>query len=201
MRRGTLATVCKQRSRATVWMMTGAHAPRKRSAKMKVVFLDIDGVLNCKATRNTRKLPYVVDAKLLKRFHRLLERTRAKVVLSSTWRYDPAGLFSAKHWGIPFIGVTPDMPNKPRRNEILAWLKTHPGVSRYVVIDDEDAPMYRRERMPEIGHAAMVARRRCKSVGIDRSRRLILRARIGRAAVSFAFRDPACRLRPPRNGD
>jgi hypothetical protein len=104
---------------------------------MKVIFLDIDGVLNCKATRNPRKFPYVVDAKLLKRFHRLVERTGAKVVLSSTWRYDPAGLFSAKHWGIPFIGVTPDMPNKPRCDEILAWLKKHPGVTRYVVIDDE----------------------------------------------------------------
>jgi hypothetical protein len=105
---------------------------------MKVIFLDIDGVLNCKATHNPRKFPYVVDAKLLRRFHRLLKRTDAKVVLSSTWRYDPAGIFSARHWGIPFIGVTPDMPNKPRRDEILAWLKKHPGVTRYVVIDDED---------------------------------------------------------------
>jgi hypothetical protein len=71
---------------------------------MKVVFLDIGGVLNCKATRNPRKLPYVVDAKLLKRFHRLLERTGAKVVLSSTWRYDPAGIFGDKlesHFSAP----------------------------------------------------------------------------------------------------
>ena len=45
---------------------------------------------------------------------------------------------SAKHWGIPFIGLTPDMPKKPRRNEILAWLKDHPNVRGYAVIDDED---------------------------------------------------------------
>jgi hypothetical protein len=105
---------------------------------MKVIFLDIDGVLNCSKTRNPRNLPYVMDPKLLKRFKRLLERTGAKVVLSSTWRYDPAGLFSAKRQGIPFIGVTPDMPRKPRRQEILAWLKGHPKVARYVVIDDDD---------------------------------------------------------------
>jgi hypothetical protein len=105
---------------------------------MKIIFLDIDGVLNCKKTANPRKLPYVVDRRLLARFKRLLDRTGAKVVLSSTWRYDPAGLFSAKHWGIPFVGATPDMPKRPRRDEICAWLKKHPKVTRFVVIDDED---------------------------------------------------------------
>jgi hypothetical protein len=105
---------------------------------MKVIFLDIDGVLNCKKTTNPRKLPYVVDRKLLGKFTRLVERTDAKVVLSSTWRYDPAGLFSAKHWGIPFMDITPDMPNRARRDEILAWLKKHPNVTRFVVLDDDD---------------------------------------------------------------
>jgi HAD domain in Swiss Army Knife RNA repair proteins len=40
--------------------------------------------------------------------------------------------------GHPFIDVTPDMPKRPRRDEVLAWLKTHPKVKRFVVIDDED---------------------------------------------------------------
>jgi len=105
---------------------------------MRVIILDLDGVLNCSKTHNPRKLPYVIDPTLLRRFERLLERTRAKVVLSSTWRYDPASLFSAKRQGIRFIGTTPDMPRKPRRNEILGWLKGHPKVARYVVIDDDD---------------------------------------------------------------
>jgi HAD domain in Swiss Army Knife RNA repair proteins len=87
---------------------------------MKVIFLGIDGVLNCKKTANPRKLPYVVDRRLLARLTGLLGRSGAKVVLTSTWRYDPAGLFSAKRWGIPFIGVTPDMPKRPRRDEIRA---------------------------------------------------------------------------------
>jgi ABC transporter substrate binding protein len=46
--------------------------------------------LNCKKTPNPRSLPYMVDRRLLARFKRLLKRTRAKVVLTSTWRYDPA---------------------------------------------------------------------------------------------------------------
>ena len=40
---------------------------------MKVIFLDIDGVLNCKKTPNPRKLPYIVDPELLERFESLLE--------------------------------------------------------------------------------------------------------------------------------
>ena len=105
---------------------------------MKVIFLDIDGVLNCEKTPNPRKFPYIVDAELLGRLRQLLERTGASVVLSSTWRYDPAGIFSATHYGIPFIDVTPDLPKEPRCKEILRWLRQNPEVSRYVVIDDED---------------------------------------------------------------
>ena len=105
---------------------------------MKVIFLDIDGVLNSDQTSNPRKLPYLVDPKLLTRFKRVLKRTGAKFVLASTWRYDPAGIFSAKYHGIPFVDVTPDMPRRPRRDEILTWLKKHPKVNRFVVIDDDD---------------------------------------------------------------
>src|SRR3954454_21152891 len=105
---------------------------------MKVIFLDIDGVLNCDKTPNPRDFPYIVDKRLLARFKKLLERTGAKVVLSSSWRCDPVGLFAAKYWGVPFLDVCPDMPKSPRRAEVLAWLARHPKVTRYAVIDDED---------------------------------------------------------------
>jgi hypothetical protein len=105
---------------------------------MKVIFLDIDGVLNCHKTPNPRKFPYIIDDELLSRFKELLSRTGASVVLSSTWRYDPAGIFSAKHYRVPFIDITPDMPHEPRCAEILAWLQNHPEVTRFAVIDDED---------------------------------------------------------------
>jgi hypothetical protein len=105
---------------------------------MKVIFLDIDGVLNCSRTPNPRKLPYVVDRKLLARLTKLLKRTGAKVVLSSTWRIDPVGCFAARHWGVPFIDVCPDLPRSARCKEIVKWLAAHPRVTRYAVIDDED---------------------------------------------------------------
>ena len=62
---------------------------------MKIIFLDIDGVLNCTRTPNPRKFPYIVDQGLLKRFLTLRERTGAEVVLASTWRYEPIGLLAA----------------------------------------------------------------------------------------------------------
>ena len=105
---------------------------------MKVIFLDIDGVLNCDKTPNPRKFPYIVDKKLLARFQKLLERTDAKAVLSSSWRCDPVGLLAAKHYGVPVFDVCPDRPRSQRCKEMTAWLSDHPNVTRYAVLDDED---------------------------------------------------------------
>jgi hypothetical protein len=105
---------------------------------MKIIFLDIDGVLNCDHTPNPRNFPYVVDKKLLARLNRLLKRTKAKVVLSSSWRCDPVGLLAAKHWRVPFMDVCPDKPKSPRGKEMLKWLADHPQVTRFAIIDDED---------------------------------------------------------------
>jgi HAD domain in Swiss Army Knife RNA repair proteins len=62
---------------------------------MKVIFLDIDGVLNCKEIPNPSKFLYIVDEKLLRRLERLLKQSGAKVVLSSSWRVDPVGVLAA----------------------------------------------------------------------------------------------------------
>jgi hypothetical protein len=78
---------------------------------MKVIFLDIDGVLNCDKTPNPRKFPYLVDKKLLTRFKRLLDRTKAKVVLSSSWRCDPVGLLAVKHYECPSSMCVPTCRN------------------------------------------------------------------------------------------
>ena len=128
---------------------------------MKVIFLDIDGVLNTSHTVNPRKLPYVVEKKLVKRLKGILAKSRAKVVLSSTWRYDPAGLFSATYHGIPYFDCIPDMPRRARRDEILAWLKKHPRVSRFAVLDDDDdeldgMPLFQPD--PGIGLTSNIAR-------------------------------------------
>lgn len=83
---------------------------------MKVIFLDIDGVLNCDRTPNPRKFPYVVDERLLRRFKALLKKTQARA------------------FGIPFFGGCPDRP-RARAKEDLLLLKRHPQVTCYAVID------------------------------------------------------------------
>jgi HAD domain in Swiss Army Knife RNA repair proteins len=105
---------------------------------MNVIFLDIDGVLNADSTANPRNFPYVVDDRLLVRFRELVRRTGAFVVLSSTWRVDPVGRLAAKFYEVPFNDVCPDMPGAPRCEEMLSWLRHHPEVIRYVVLDDSD---------------------------------------------------------------
>ena len=105
---------------------------------MKVIFLDIDGVLNSTQTKNPRKFLYIVEPELVERLKRLVAATGAQVVLSTTWRYDPVGLLAAKHHGIPFADTTPDFPEKARHDEIRQWIHDHPGVERFIVIDDED---------------------------------------------------------------
>ena len=87
---------------------------------MKIIFLDIDGVLNCEDTPNPRKFPYVVDSRLLELFRELVSATGAIVVLSSTWRVDPVGLFAAKFYDVPFEDICPDMPGAVRRVTSLA---------------------------------------------------------------------------------
>lgn len=109
-----------------------------KSNVMKVIFLDIDGVLNCSETPNPRGYPYVVDPTLLERLNGVLCRTEAKVVLSLTWRVDPVGILAAKHFGVPFFDVTPDQPDAPRCGEITSWLNAHPEVVRYAVVDDSN---------------------------------------------------------------
>jgi hypothetical protein len=105
---------------------------------MKAIFLDIDGVLNSEETHNPRNFPYFIDGRLLDRFKELVRVTEAKVILSSRWRIDPIGLLAAKYYSLPFDDVCPDMPSAPRCDEVITWLRQHPEVTRYVVLDDED---------------------------------------------------------------
>jgi hypothetical protein len=114
---------------------------------MKIIFLDIDGVLNCDHTPNPRKFPYVVDPGLLDNLNVLIARTGARVVLSSTWRTDPVGVLAARHFGVPFVDMTPDDPGASRCAEMKRWLSDHPDVERYIVIDDksdclDDEPLF-----------------------------------------------------------
>lgn len=91
---------------------------------MKIVFLDIDGVLNHAATRHavspteTEPLPIPIAPECMTRLNRLVAETGAKVVISSSWRkfarWQDLGPALVRHGLVAdVIGETPDLVNDP----------------------------------------------------------------------------------------
>eukprot|EP00906_Rhabdomonas_costata_P034651 RCo048736 len=102
---------------------------------MKVVFLDIDGVLH-PVTGGECFLPCCMD-----RLRRIVETTGAQIVLSSSWRGIPTNVdhvnANLQEHGIPkVIGKT--SKGSRRAHQIACWLEHHPEVTHYVILDDAD---------------------------------------------------------------
>ena len=116
---------------------------------MKVIFTDVDGVLNedSTPTRTKSRVIFIDEEKLL-RLKRIVDETGAKIVLSSTWRYDREDpRYNAdflelqeafQKVGLEFYSYTPvDAIGIRRGMEIKAWLGLHPEVDNYIILDDE----------------------------------------------------------------
>ncbi len=129
---------------------------------MKVIFLDIDGVLNSNFWNDTHQREIsdgtLIDEEKVKILATLVNRTGAKIILHSGWRF----WFDAKlkplraeaerlvelltKEGLSLDGLTPDLTTEEIRRtkkfslikaeEILAWLKLHDDVDGWVVLDD-----------------------------------------------------------------
>ena len=101
---------------------------------MRVVFLDIDGVLNHATTRHdvapstTEPLPIPIAPECMQRLNRLIAETGAKVVISSSWRkfarWQDLGPALVRHGLVgDVIGETPDLPNDA--TWLANWEKRH----------------------------------------------------------------------------
>jgi hypothetical protein len=106
---------------------------------MKVIFLDVDGVLNsaesdAKAALTGADL-MAPDPKLVVRLLGVLQDVPDLVlVLTSTWRLDPTIT-----WPFPVVDVTPRGDAfGTRAEEIRGWLGEHLDVRDYAILDDED---------------------------------------------------------------
>lgn len=124
---------------------------------MKIVFLDIDGVLNShklmkKMAHQDYDLDDLIDPEAVSLLNQLTDATGASIVVSSSWRRaylgQPQGLtrlialLKDRH-GIkaPIIGMTPAKDNALRNvrgKEIQAWLDCAPvTVDSFIIIDDD----------------------------------------------------------------
>ena len=109
---------------------------------MKVLFLDIDGVLNRDTTEEKLGPEFGIyasfmgiDAKLRDMLRNWLDaHPNVDVVLSSTWRLDERMAAEVRRQGIDFIDVTRNLKN--RATEIDEWLSRHPQVTHYAILDD-----------------------------------------------------------------
>jgi hypothetical protein len=98
----------------------------------KIIFIDIDGVLNREDTIYIAE----IDPDLVAILKKIVSKTKAKIVLSSTWRLSEISRNKVKEY-IKFIDVTPDFGLKPRGEEIASWLNKHPEVEKYAILDDD----------------------------------------------------------------
>jgi hypothetical protein len=120
---------------------------------MKVIFLDIDGVLNSqKFYEETEDFMWdMFCPRAVKNLNEILEKTGAKIVVSSSWRlgrsidglkvlFTQNGVNESK-----IIGVTPKLHfhqknySVPRGCEIKHWLENNfvRIIDNYVIIDDD----------------------------------------------------------------
>ena len=115
---------------------------------MKIIFLDIDGVLNSQASAMLQAIdeghgsvlmqPHFIHVATLWAVLRVAD---ASIVVSSVWRYGKTvrqlncSIFDFLSPDY-VIGVTPRL-NASRGTEIKAWLKGHPEVDGFVILDDE----------------------------------------------------------------
>lgn len=141
----------------------------------KIIFLDMDGVLNSMPNEEVRRTwkfdkelyarkLYGIDPDLVKYLKLILDRTDAKIVFSTSWRYFKDHHIEGSDWrksladylGVSidiFLGNTPDLfkcggwdsasaDHRVRGSEIKLWIENHPEITqpgnyRFCAIDDE----------------------------------------------------------------
>jgi hypothetical protein len=117
---------------------------------MKVIFLDVDGVLN--TPKLIKKFGFdFIDHILVALVARIVRETDAKIVLSSTWRIEERNkvlvIQSLAQHNLELHDCTPVIQRSGawtesgwvrRHEEIQAWLNKNPNAQKFAIIDDFD---------------------------------------------------------------
>lgn len=107
---------------------------------MKVVFLDVDGVLNSEQDNLSY---YLKTDKHIKYLKEIVDRTDAVIVVTSAWRL-AIGLFTRlvrrlNDFDMHVYDKTCYMSGYAvRGKEIERWLSEHSDIESFVILDDED---------------------------------------------------------------
>lgn len=118
---------------------------------MKILFLDVDGVINSEdyAVYRYAAKKYdsdeFIDERAVAFLNYIIDKTQAKIVLSSSWR----GNFDETYERLKKVGFkynffdkTPYLESRHRGSEIQKWIdeyeKTHKPLESYVILDDDD---------------------------------------------------------------
>ena len=142
----------------------------------KIIFLDIDGVLNDDHSKSRVPPEYWyhgIDKIHLRLLAFVADCTNAEIVLTSSWKLEwepyrrstqqptPVGKYLANKlfdFGMKPIGKTKDDNDLFRGTGIRNWLYRHPWVKNYVILDDIVFPDYDEELQkhlvktdPEVG--------------------------------------------------
>ena len=111
---------------------------------MKLLFLDVDGVLNNLDVLSASRSSDPLGSHHLRLLKTLVAGCDCQIVLSSTWRLFPESRESLKiafeEHGIPvWIGTTPELRTGRRADEILSWIRSNVTVPAVAVgIDDDE---------------------------------------------------------------
>lgn len=113
---------------------------------MRIIFLDIDGVLNCSDSKSRCGSFIGIDNKKVKLLKQIVYETGAKIVLSSSWRIgwdknselcDSHGVYlnnKLRKSNLFILDRTKSLSY--RGEEIKQWIDSH-NVEEWVVLDDE----------------------------------------------------------------
>ena len=159
--------------------MLNALAGIQMETLMKVIFLDIDGVLNV-ISQGHDEFGSLFHKHFEDNLRRIIEQTGAKIVISSTWRMSGLEKMQAmwKHRDLAgeVIDVSPDCTQLvtygtfeyydavERGHEIQDWLDKHPEVTNYVITDD-DADMLKSQRLHFVRCANNRTHEDCVDIG------------------------------------
>lgn len=123
---------------------------------MKVIFLDIDGVLNSDEYIDLIKGKEMtaeneIDMEKVRLLEQAINQTGARVVLTASGRYAQVGRYLRKVLSqrAIFTDVTPYM-NNIRGLEIKEWLSQNSDVEDFVILDDEIFESYDEELLSKL---------------------------------------------------